>query len=34
MVRPFLHHIAIQILAHPQPEKLTIVLPSKRGIVF
>lgn len=34
MVKPFLHEIATQILAQPQAEKLTIVLPSKRAIVF
>lgn len=34
MVKPFLDDIASQILAHPQSDKLTIVLPSKRSIVF
>ena len=31
---PFLEHIAQQILARGNTEKLTIVLPSKRSIVF
>ena len=34
MVTPFLEHIAQQILAKGNTEKLTIVLPSKRSIVF
>ena len=34
MVKPFLQHIATQILAQPRAENMTIVLPSKRSIVF
>ncbi|MGC6470058.1 MAG: PD-(D/E)XK nuclease family protein [Flavobacteriales bacterium] len=34
MVKPFLHQIALKILDKQQSDKLTIVLPSKRSIVF
>ena len=34
MVKPFLQELASQMIAKGNMEKLTIVLPSKRSIVF
>ena len=34
MVKPFLEHIAKQILDKGNTDRLTVVLPSKRSIVF